>query len=301
VTLLEFDRISRPDAGGTGRCVGLVALLVLLLVAPPALAQSSGPDELTRQQARRHFKNGASAFRNEDYKAAIRAFEKAYEMNPDGMILYNLSLAHLRSGDLYQALDRAQKADGSGDLSRSVRVRNRARIRALDQVFGARTAAKAIARQRKARASSTETGQTSGPAEPDGGATGVSGGRTDTGGSTGGLGPIGWAGIGVAAAGLGSIGGAGLVDSQLQSDVERYRRAAQSGDIETYNRLESDIRRRQSLGRTLLYSGIGAAGVGLLVLGLDASGSLDGGEFGLRPMLHFGATPAAGLDARLRW
>ena len=306
MTSPEAPSRPRGRSQATFGILAVFALLAVILVAAPAAGQSSGADDLTRQQARRHFKNGAVAFRNEDYKAAIRAFEKAYEMNPDGMILYNLSLAHLRSENLYRALDYAQKADGTGDLSKSVRVRNKARIRALDQVFGARTASKAIARLRANRDSEESSGETGGSSTSGGSAqadpsTNRGANGSDTGGAGKGLGPLGWTGIGLAAAGLGSIGAAGLVENGLQSDIASYRQAAESGDIETYQRLETGIRQRQSLGRTLLYAGIGAAGAGLLTLGLDASGSLDTGGFGVRPMLRLGPTTAAGLDARLRW
>jgi hypothetical protein len=59
--------------------------------------------------ARAHFEAGSSDFETGDYAAAVREFERAYELSPHPPLLYNLYAAHERLGHLPEAASYLEK------------------------------------------------------------------------------------------------------------------------------------------------------------------------------------------------
>ncbi len=76
----------------------IVATLALLASAPPARAQQSEHD-----QAVELFRRGVAAARDEQWVAARRAFERAYELLPRPEILINLAAAQAQTDQLVEA------------------------------------------------------------------------------------------------------------------------------------------------------------------------------------------------------
>jgi hypothetical protein len=73
--------------------------LVLLLAAPPTTTFAQDRD----QEAAEHFRRGVAAARNEQWVAARRAFERAYELLPRTEILINLAAAQAQTEQLVEA------------------------------------------------------------------------------------------------------------------------------------------------------------------------------------------------------
>ncbi|WP_146618165.1 hypothetical protein [Lujinxingia litoralis] len=241
------------------RLIPLSVLLLCGLLASPAAAQNT-PDELAQQ----YFDEGAGFFIEGNYARAILSFRRAYEQRPDPMILYNMSLAHSRLGnhrEAYQTILATQRMEGLPDQAR---VRVDARVDALHVVVTAEALAPEMAEAlaRKAEADQhSEEARAALPAPPP------------LQHANAGMGLVGWAGVGTTVVGAGLLTGALLIDRGLSSDLEAYQQAADQGRLDDYRRLRSDIESRASTGRILLYSGAGAAvlGLGMWVFGVTAA------------------------------
>lgn len=79
----------------------LVALVVVLagsaIAAPPAGNQKTA--------ARNEWKQGATAYEKGHFDVAIQRFEKAYELDPSPIYLFNLGQAYRKKGDAPHALE----------------------------------------------------------------------------------------------------------------------------------------------------------------------------------------------------
>ena len=77
-----------------------IATLVLLLLAAPALAAPKKPKPQPQQQtaeqkeADRHFKSGVALFGEGKFGEALAEFERAYEIAPHPLVLYNIAGCH---------------------------------------------------------------------------------------------------------------------------------------------------------------------------------------------------------------
>ena len=96
----------------------LVALVVILGVAPRAAAQASSTDVQSPaaqssaqpggsadREARALYLRGAAAYGDGQYAEAAAAFERAYALAPEASLLYNLALARQREGETERAID----------------------------------------------------------------------------------------------------------------------------------------------------------------------------------------------------
>ena len=75
-------------------------MLWLTLAASPALAQDANEDD-----ARALYEQGAEAYAQEDYQAAIDAWQEAYILSGRSEFLFNIANAYERMGDLEAAMD----------------------------------------------------------------------------------------------------------------------------------------------------------------------------------------------------
>jgi len=64
-----------------------------LLVAVPALAQPKKPDA-SEKDADKHFKAGVALYKEAKYTEALAEFERAYELKPHPLVLYNIATCH---------------------------------------------------------------------------------------------------------------------------------------------------------------------------------------------------------------
>lgn len=255
---------------------------ILLAWSAPAAAQSN--EELAVE----HFDIGARLFYEGDFSGSIVEFRKAYDYNPDPMILYNISLAHARLGNTAEALrigrTAASSPNNNGTLPPQVALRNDARIAALSialtsETITARTAAEA---SNAALAAGFNTG---GFRHPD-----------DAPPLWERLTPVGWTGVATASAGVVLLAYSAAVNYGLGTDIARYQTTP---DPQEYNRLKDDITTRSARGRITLYSGaaLTAIGAGLLTFDLlyDRSNADDASDLELSqsPTLKIGLVPGA--------
>ena len=80
------------------RALGTAVLAALLLSGRVAQARAGG-------EARDAFEEGAASFRLGQYQAAIGAWQRAYELRPDPVFLFNIAQAYRLAEDDAQALD----------------------------------------------------------------------------------------------------------------------------------------------------------------------------------------------------
>jgi tetratricopeptide (TPR) repeat protein len=74
----------------------LLVLLSLTIAAAPAMADGS--------EAQRHFEGAAKAYQEGRYQDAVDLFLKAYQVDPQPELLYNVAQAYERLGDVRNAL-----------------------------------------------------------------------------------------------------------------------------------------------------------------------------------------------------
>ena len=68
-----------------------------VIAAPPPRQGATGeatPDELLQKEADRHFKSGVALYRDAKYAEALDEFERAYEIAPHPLVLFNIAECH---------------------------------------------------------------------------------------------------------------------------------------------------------------------------------------------------------------
>lgn len=218
----------------------LLALLLSILVAlaPVSSVVAQEYDAATIEAVNEHFARGEKFFYDEQYEDAIREFRAANDLIPNGIFLYNISVAHERLGQREQALAAAEEADRLGDLGPEEATTNKARIVAMR-------------RMQTAEVASTEVRSVPDPSE----------------GAPFRFTKWGWVGTGTAALGLLMLANVVAIDARLSNEVDAYRQAAVDGNRTEYDRLKSEIDRRQNGARALLVAGslVFLGGVALVV------------------------------------
>jgi tetratricopeptide (TPR) repeat protein len=82
------------------RWTALVAAAVMALSGSQAFGQAR---DLDRVKAEAEYKKGVAALNLAHYQEAVAAFEEAYKISPDPILLYNVAQAHRMNGDLKKA------------------------------------------------------------------------------------------------------------------------------------------------------------------------------------------------------
>jgi hypothetical protein len=92
------------------------ALLTLVLGLLPARALAE-TDRKT--EARQHFDRGAALAQQKDYDGAVTELKRAYELDPDSAVLFDLGQAHAAAGQPVQAVDALGRylTDGNAQIS----------------------------------------------------------------------------------------------------------------------------------------------------------------------------------------
>ena len=78
--------------------------LPVTVAAQPASPEASA-DTDGKQAAGEHFQRGVDLYNGGDYRAALIAFQRAYEIAPNFGVLYNLGQASAELKDYVSALD----------------------------------------------------------------------------------------------------------------------------------------------------------------------------------------------------
>lgn len=92
-------------------------LLVLLGLLLPSIASAQAVGDADREAAKERFARGVERMRAQDFVGAAEQFEKAYEIAPFAVILYNLGIAYDKLDRPIEAVDALQKViDAPGNL-----------------------------------------------------------------------------------------------------------------------------------------------------------------------------------------
>ena len=80
-------------------------------------APSVPADAASREQARRHFRQGVALYEEGNYTGALAEFQAAYDLTPAAAILYNIGLTHKALYRYPEAIGTLERylAEGSGD------------------------------------------------------------------------------------------------------------------------------------------------------------------------------------------
>lgn len=98
------DRISYRHSA---RIAAFVALLLAAPVPMPSAVAQSKPgtvSEKARKQAAVHYRRGAKAFKDGLFDEALEQYQKAYELAPAPLLMFNIGLAYRAQGDTTAAL-----------------------------------------------------------------------------------------------------------------------------------------------------------------------------------------------------
>lgn len=105
----------------------LMALVVIGMgvAAPHALAETSGTavSSVTAEEAGKRFQNGVSLYRDGSFDAALAEFSRAYEIQPDYRVLYNIGQVQAERSDFVAAVTAFRKylEEGGGEVPRQRR------------------------------------------------------------------------------------------------------------------------------------------------------------------------------------
>ena len=72
----------------------MIRLVLLLALLVPVTALAQKPDKQEQKEADRHFKSGVALFKEAKYSEALAEFERAYEIAPHPLVLYNIAGCH---------------------------------------------------------------------------------------------------------------------------------------------------------------------------------------------------------------
>jgi hypothetical protein len=72
----------------------MIRLVLLLTLLVPVTALAQKPDKKEQKEADRHFKSGVALFKEAKYSEALAEFERAYEIAPHPLVLYNIAGCH---------------------------------------------------------------------------------------------------------------------------------------------------------------------------------------------------------------
>ncbi|MEZ4461860.1 MAG: tetratricopeptide repeat protein [bacterium] len=236
-------------------------LVVLLTLAAPSVVLAAEPSPEMIQQAQGHFEKGAEWYTTGDYSKAIVEFLKGYNVVPNAMFLYNISLSYTKLGNFDEARTYAERARDEPGMAPEVAIRNEARILSFD----VRDKAVDVAEAKPVLA---ERRQLEDPEDPPE--------------KSSSFGALGITGVAVGVAGLGLIGGAAVVNAGVSDDLDALKAEANGGDRDRFSSLKSDVESGQSLGQILLFSGVGLAVAGVTLIAVDLMDDESSGQSTLR-------------------
>jgi tetratricopeptide (TPR) repeat protein len=226
-------------------------LFAIFLFAAATAYGGQALAETPRERAEDFYKSGADSYFRGDIITALSKFKQGYELDPNAMFLYNISLCYGKLENYSEALTHADLAHTKG-LPPEVSDKNMARIAAYRTILKTQYNAElepvavAVVDCDSEECAPDATNESEGSQKPTW---------------------MGWTGATVAVVGGGMLVGAFLVDSGLDSDITAYDEAIAQADLAQAGRLKSDIEGQQTLGKILVISGsvLAATGIGLFV------------------------------------
>ena len=94
------------------KTVSRAASLAALLIALPALADTR---EEANEQAKPHFRRGVTLYAEQDYRAALIEFKRAYQISPSYAVLFNIGQSSYQLLDYASALRALERYLAEGD------------------------------------------------------------------------------------------------------------------------------------------------------------------------------------------
>jgi len=79
-------------------------IVMALLASVPALAAPKKTTSAEQKEADRHFKSGVALFKEAKFKEALAEFERAYEIAPHPLVLYNIAGCHRELSNYGEAI-----------------------------------------------------------------------------------------------------------------------------------------------------------------------------------------------------
>ncbi|MFP4597252.1 MAG: hypothetical protein ACLFVJ_03310 [Persicimonas sp.] len=221
----------------------IVAAAMLGGAASSASAQQKvdsveNTDQSDVKKAEAYYEKGVDAFFNKKYSLAVSYFQRANELDPDAVVVYNISRAHAKLGNPDDALEKALEAQAMGGLPEDTAQKNRHRIVAYRRAVAAQDVCEAL------NPPVDELDEDSPESSDEG------------------LGVVGWTGVGVGSIGAAGLLGAGMMTFIVSGNLDEYDTARADGDYGRARGLHSDIGDRQEIGRLMLYSGAGLLAAG---------------------------------------
>jgi hypothetical protein len=108
------------------RCAAVVATLALAAAPMRASADPSPSAEpgAAVAQARQHFSRGVRLYEEDDFRAALIEFERAYELAPNWAVLYNVGQSHYQLRDYVRALSTLERyvREGGNQIAKDRRA-----------------------------------------------------------------------------------------------------------------------------------------------------------------------------------
>ena len=247
------------------------AALLTLLVSVPATDVFAQNDDAV-EKAAKLYKEGVEAYYAADYAVAITKYREGFQLDPNAMFPYGLSLCFAKLANYEEALEHAARADAIGGLPDKVAAINRGRVPAFATVVSAERVTLAVVEARD------DTATCASDADCDAAqvcnlARGVCvAAPAPTPAPVATVEPLfgvpGWIGIGIGAVGLTATGIAAVVSAGLRGDIATYVELVAKNDPGA-SALRPSIVRRQRTGRVMLIAGIGGIAVGAGLVAYD--------------------------------
>lgn len=278
-------RIARPIRQTRAlAAVLMAAFLSFTLPSQIAAAQEEPSDE---ELAQAYYEQGVEAFFNKNYSLAITYFQRANALDADPVVLYNISLAQSRLGNIPEALQAALQAQEMEGMPEDTALKNLARIRAFQLQMTAEEIAHALIPPEEVEAQAAASPSPAPPLP-----------QQESGPS-----PLAWAGIGTASAGALAIATTGVLTLIVGNKIEEYNSARQDGDYEGALALQKQIGDQQMVGQILLYSGAGLIAIGGTLWAIDflTQPKADSSPGALSQLSLSGFARPDGATLQVRW
>jgi tetratricopeptide (TPR) repeat protein len=253
--------------------IALITVACTVTLAPSAAYADDAAEAQTLYQ------QGMDAYFAGKYADAIVAFKQAYQLDPNPIFLFNMSIAYEKAGNFDEALDEGWTAQESGQLPEQAAQINEARLPALGIIVRSVEVAGRVSGSapcqsdnecRDGLSCNLSTNLCVDPATPSDGVAKNDVTTTD--------GPLlgipfslyGWIGAGLAVVGVGLSATALVIDLGLGSDIDEYNALSELDKRSAPGEaLADDIEGRQGTGQVLLYSGAALVGVGAGLIVFD--------------------------------
>jgi len=251
------------------RIITFLLFCGLLITASSVLAQRkdrvSKEDEAT-QQAAALYRLGAEEYLRGNYVDALALFRQGYDLKPNSMFLYNISLVYGKLDNYSEALRYAEMAD-EDDLPPEAWARNMPRILAYRMAIQSQDII--AARGRCVSDQDCEDGWICSPAKM---CEVASEGPVLVSQSESASKPtwVGWTGLTLTAGGAAFLTLALLKNFEVADLAESYDERRLANDVDGANAKRQEVEDAQSQGQIFLYAGAGlaAAGLGLFIYDL---------------------------------